>query len=74
MCPSSIENVEKQSCHQHISIEVDDPSTQVLTKKVKKKGRGPTRCASMNSLKEKIEIHSNERNQHIVPNFMKHHY
>lgn len=56
MCPSSIENVQKQSFHQHINIEVDDPSTEVSIEKVKKKCRGPTRCASMINLKENIEI------------------
>ena len=65
MFPFSIENVQKQSCNKHISIEVDDPSTQVSIKKVKKKCRGPTRCVSMISLKEKIQIQSNERNQSI---------
>lgn len=71
MCPSSTENVKKQSCHQHISIDVDDPFAQVSTKKVKKKCRGLTRCASMISLKAKIEIQSNERDQPIGPNSMK---
>ena len=71
MCPSPTKNDQKQSCHQHISIEIDDPSTQVLPKKVKKKCRGPTVCASMISWKEKIELQSNERNKPIGPNSVK---
>lgn len=71
MCPYSTKNVQKQSFHQHISIEVDDTSIEVLTEKFKKKCRGPTICASMISLKENIEIQSNEKNQPIGPNSMK---
>jgi hypothetical protein len=66
MCPPSIEYVHKQACHQYISIEGDDPSTQASTEKVKKKCRGPTRCANINRLEENIEIHINERNQPFV--------
>jgi len=42
-----------------------------LTEKVKKKGRGATKCAEINNLEEKIEIHINERNQPIGPNSVK---
>ena len=35
------------------------------------KCRGPTRCAYINKLEEKLEIHINERNQPIGPNSMK---
>ena len=42
-----------------------------MTEKVKKKGRGATKCAEINNLEEKIEIHINERNQPIGPNSVK---
>ena len=42
-----------------------------MTEKVKKKGRGATKCAEINNLEEKIEIPINERNQPIGPNSVK---
>ena len=71
VCPPFIEDVHKQSCHQYISIEEDDPSIRASSEIVKKKCRGPTRCAYINKLEEKLEIHINERNQPIGPNSMK---
>ena len=68
MFPFSTGNVQKQSCHQYSSIEVDDPSTQVSTEKFKKKCRGAKEGANMNNLKENIEIYINEGNQPIGPN------
>lgn len=72
MCPYSIEDVGKQSCHQDISMERDDPSTQASTEKVKKKCRGPTRCENrIHILEEKIEIRINETSQPIGPKSVK---
>jgi len=47
---------------------VVDHSTKASTQIVKKKCRGPTKYADINNLEEKIEIHSNERNQPVGPN------
>ena len=44
---------------------------QASTKKVKKKGRGATKCAEINNLEENIEIHINERNQPLGPSSVK---
>ena len=71
MCPSYIEDVHKEQCQQDISIQGEYPSTQASTEKVKKKGRGATKCVEINNLEEKIEIDINERNQPIGPNSMK---
>ena len=71
MCPSFIEYVHKEQCQQDISIQRENPSTQASTEKVKKKGRGETKCAEINNLEENIEIHINERNQPIGLNSMK---
>ena len=71
MCPSFIEDVHKEQCQQDISIQGEDPSTQASTKKVKKKGRGATKCTEINNLEENIEIHINERDQPIGPNSVK---
>ncbi len=38
---------------------------------VKKKCRGPTRCANINNLEAKHEIHCNERNELVGPNSVK---
>ena len=70
MCFYFIEYVHIEQCQQDISIQGEDPSTQASTKKVKKKGRGATKCAEINNLEEKIEIHINERNQPISPKYM----
>ena len=59
MCPYFIEYVHKEQCQQDISIQGEDPSTQALTEKFKKKGRGATKCAKINNLEENIEIHIN---------------
>ena len=71
MCPYFIEDVHKEQCQQDISIQGEDPSTQASTKKVKKKGRGATKCEEINNLEKKIEIHINERNQPIGSNSVK---
>ena len=69
--PSFTTDVHKESCHQDISIEGDNPSTQASFEIVNTKCRGPTRCAYINKLEEKFKIHINERNQPIGPNSMK---
>lgn len=69
-CCSLTEDVHKQSCHQAIIIEGFDPSTQASTEIVKKKCRGPTRCAYINNMEGKLHIHIHERNQPIGPNFV----
>ena len=38
---------------------------------IKKKCRGPTRCADINNLEAKLEIHCDERNQLVGPNSVK---
>ena len=52
--PSFIEYVHKEQCQQDISIQGEDPSTQASTEKVKKKGRGETKCVEISNLEEKI--------------------